>query len=83
MQCDECGAELAIGAWPWCPHGETRFRVDAFEPYFDTDLTADGVWISSASQRRKIMDANGLEYKEKFRNDRKGGFPLFLDMGAR
>ena len=82
MSCEECGVELRVGLWPWCPHEESRFRVDAFEPYFDTDLTADGVWISSAAQRRKIMDRDGLDYKERFRNDKKGPLPMIFDMGG-
>ena len=82
-KCDSCGNELKVGDWPYCPHGTSRYRVDAFDPYFDHDLTPDGVWISSTAQRRKIMDANGLEYKEKFRNHRRGALPLFFDMAKR
>ena len=81
MKCDNCNTEVVVGDWPFCPHGPSRYRVDAFDPYFDTDLTEDGVWISSAHQRRKIMDERGVEYKEQFRNYRKGkSVPLFFDM---
>jgi len=82
-KCDSCGNELHIGDWPYCPHGSSRFHVDAFEGYFDEMIDSDPVWITSAHQRRKIMDEKGLEYKEKFRNDRAGALPLFFDMGRR
>ena len=82
-KCDKCGEEYEIGAWPWCPHEQSRYRVDAFEGYWDENLGSDPIWITSAAQRRKIMDREGLEYKDKFREARKGGGGLFFDMKAR
>ena len=33
MTCDKCGAELRIGEWPWCPHGDARyFGEEPLEP---------------------------------------------------
>lgn len=23
--CEKCGTEVKIGAWPWCPHGVSRY----------------------------------------------------------
>lgn len=27
MKCDSCGIELAVGDWPFCPHGPSRLSV--------------------------------------------------------
>jgi hypothetical protein len=54
---------------------------------FDEHLTPDGVTITSARQRRKIMDANGIDFLEdKDRRVKKrgpGNAPIFFDMGRR
>jgi hypothetical protein len=60
--------------------------VDAFEPYFDENISTEGMWITSAAQRRKYMDANGLDYvedKDRHNKKRSGGAPLFFDMKRR
>lgn len=89
MKCDECGGDISIGTWPFCggdpsKHERSRFEVDHFTPYWDEMLTEDGVMVSSARQRRKIMDANGVEYhKNKFETKiARGatGKALFFDM---
>lgn len=86
MTCDVCGGELHLGDWPFCKgdpaaHAPSRFRVDAFEGYWDENLATDPVWITSAHQRRKIMDANGIDFKEdRDRRVPKGRAPLFFDM---
>ena len=80
-KCEICGLKYSIGEWPWCPHGGHTFQVDAFEPYFDEHISADGKWISSSHQRRKIMDLKGLDYhKNKFDGM---GRSLFFDMGKK
>lgn len=88
MKCEKCGEEVEIGAWPFCPHGETRFHVDAFEPYYDEHLSTDGEWITSSRQRQKIMDRNGIDVKtdnpHRSRIARGAtGQALFFDMGKR
>lgn len=62
VKCDVCNESYEIADWPFCPHGKPHYHVDAFEPYWDHNLTPDGVSISSARQRRRIMDENGLVY---------------------
>ena len=84
-RCDACGVEIAIGDWPYCPHGQSRFKVDAFEGYWDENLATDPVWVTSARQRRKIMDANGIDYKadSERRVPKRIGAPLFFDMARK
>jgi hypothetical protein len=78
MVCDDCGKTLSVGEWPWCPHGETRFHVDAFEPYFDEHLSPEGMWITSARQRRKYMDSEGIDFKRKY--EKPPGQTLYFDI---
>ena len=68
MKCDSCGSEITIGEWPWCPHGDGRgFGEEPLEPYDDWNITseADSVKITTRSQRRKLMDKQGLDYRKK------------------
>jgi hypothetical protein len=77
---------MKVGDWPYCPHGPANWRVDAFEGYWDENLGPDPVWITSAHQRRKIMDEKGFDYvedKDRTTKKRTGGAPLFFDMSRR
>jgi hypothetical protein len=83
VACEKCGVELRVGDWPFCPHGGSRWHVDAFEPYFDENLTVEGVWITSATQRRKIMDDAGVDFladKDRRHSKRSGAAPVFFDL---
>ena len=80
MKCDSCGAELKIGEWPWCPHGDARhFGEDPIEPYIDENLGHEPVEITSRAQRRKIMYERNLEYVtlKKTRGN------LYVDLGGK
>ncbi len=86
--CDRCGAELKVGAWPFC-HGDPkehepakRFNFDPLEPYVDEHLTTDpnGVEITTRGQRLKLMDQNALVY-HKNRFDTNGR--VYFDQGKR
>ena len=54
MNCDSCGQELAIGEWPFCPHGSTQSRK-GFEPYWDENISDKPVWIGNPGDRQKLM----------------------------
>src|SRR5688500_18495853 len=64
MTCDKCGAEIVIGAWPFCPHpaGANTVHQDEipggqwFENGFDTPQK-----FYSHSAHRKALEARGYE----------------------
>ena len=61
-KCDECGKELRIGDWPFCPHGRiegTLFRERA--PYYDYGLDAR---ITSLAQKRRLMKEANADYRQ-------------------
>lgn len=61
MTCEKCGATLAIGSFPFCPHGSGLTRVNSDEcDYIDHNLGPEPIRITSWSQRRALMDAQGL-----------------------
>ena len=64
MTCETCGEPLAIGEWPFCPHGETgTFNVQADGiPGGLTlhNLGHEPVTVYSHSERRRIMAERGL-----------------------
>jgi hypothetical protein len=62
VTCDKCGKALEVGCWPWCPHESAQhFGEDPMRPYYDAELDAH---ITTRSERRSIMRAKGLEYKD-------------------
>lgn len=67
-RCDECGAPLKIGDFPWCPHG--KYTGGAIQ-----DTLADGggqwienlgpqpVWVESKSQLKREAAKRGLKWE--------------------
>lgn len=63
MKCDECGAELEVGSYPFCPHGKGSQMVES-------DDIPGGMWIEnlgpvpvkvySHTERLAIMRSRGL-----------------------
>lgn len=80
--CVECGKQRLCGDWPICPHIKGNGGQQPIEPYFDEHITTEGVWITSRSQRRKIMDQNELEYRPK-RTDLLPSTRAYMDLGRR
>ena len=35
MKCDSCGKDVAIGEWPWCPHGKPHGQLSDFRERWD------------------------------------------------
>ncbi len=69
MICGNCGAELTVGSWPFCPHGRPlQFdgsRCFTFENYVDTNVDTRPVEITSQAHRRRLMRQNKLEERER------------------
>ena len=61
MKCDDCGASIMIGMWPYCPHEVAQPRK-GYEPHWDNHITDHPVWISDPGDKRKHL-------KEQWRND--------------
>ena len=79
MNCERCGAELQVGQWPWCPHGDAHnFGEAPLEPYMDENLGPDPVRITTRAERRRIMAQGNLEYKDLSRK-RRGR--IYVDLG--
>lgn len=76
------------GHAPWWDCDECRstssFAVDSFEPRHDEMLSTDGFTYTSARQKRKYMDANGIVEKKNPHDSKiaRGatGKALFFDM---
>ena len=63
MKCPECHEEIAIGDWPYCPHGPAKsLAVHGDEiDYIDHNLGQKPIHIRSKAERRRLMRAAGLE----------------------
>jgi hypothetical protein len=81
MICEKCGHELQIGEWPFCPHEYAVGFGEEPLDYWDENLLPDPVHITSRTQRRKIMDAHGLDYRKKF--EAPPGFRRYVDLGRK
>lgn len=79
--CDKCGAEYAIGDWPFCPHGRYRGTVvsDSIPGgQLIENLGPDPIRVYSETERRKIMKARGLVDAVRHRD----GSPLTSNWSA-
>lgn len=70
MVCENCGAELSVGDWPYCPHGRTgnftNFRDEIPGGVVVENYGPDLIRFDSHSERRRYMKAHDLNEKEKF-----------------
>jgi hypothetical protein len=64
IRCEECGRQVKIGDWPFCPHDTVRSRA-IFKPYWDTNIAEQPVYIESDHQHQRIMKENKMEPKER------------------
>lgn len=72
MTCDECGAELHVGDYPFCPHGSGSQAVAQ-------DEIPGGMWVEngfpqpikvySHSEHRRLLAERGLEIRAKYCGD--------------
>lgn len=60
-KCETCGAELQVGAWPFCPHGPYRGTAIGDEIDEWNEMVADQpVHFTSKTEKRKYLKAHGL-----------------------
>ena len=65
MRCDDCGQDVGVGEWPWCPHGVPSMvviddTITGGARMFE-NLGPQPVYIESKSQLRAEMNARGLQ----------------------
>ena len=61
--CDKCQKELALGEWPWCPHGFGTYRNipdDIPGGLVIHNLGPTPVKVYSHSERRALAERRGL-----------------------
>ncbi len=68
--CDKCGSEVAIGDWPYCPHGAMGHgMLGEFAPYWDEHVAPSGDprghYVTSLAQRWRLMRENNCHYAGK------------------
>ncbi len=57
-RCGNCGQEMAIGSWPYCPHGELRERKP-FPAFWDEHISPNGpVYIDSLGKWNQEIKRN-------------------------
>jgi hypothetical protein len=61
MTCDKCGAELQLGAWPWCPHAPTSLVVVPDDIPGGREIKSLGITVHSRSELRAQLNARGLQ----------------------
>ncbi len=59
MICAECGNEISIGCWPYCPHGSVNSR-SPFKPWYDEHLEQEVSSLVTGESSRKT-DCESLE----------------------
>lgn len=65
MKCDDCGNELQIGEWPFCPHGFTgrSARVASAFPYTTSNITGKPIEVSSESHLKALCAEHGVTHR--------------------
>ena len=62
MICEQCGRDVQIGMWPFCPHPHGTGVVHGDEiDYIDHNLGQEPVRIRSKAERKRLMAERGLE----------------------
>lgn len=57
--CPDCGRMVAIGDWPFCPHGPAGRGHHVSHTYYDKTLNQV---VTPGGDRKKIMKAKNLEF---------------------
>ena len=64
MSCGECGKELEIGEWPFCPHGkDVTFGHPPFKEYY---CDQRGMFLKSREQRQSFDRQRKIEQLSKY-----------------
>ena len=58
--CEECGRDVSIGDFPFCPHGHGNNLQKPMTPYTDTQLAATPMEFSTISEKVRFMDRNSI-----------------------
>jgi len=53
-KCEACGKAVAIGEWPYCPHGQAM-PSKGFEPFWDEHVADTPVLITNPGDYRKYL----------------------------
>ena len=61
MKCEECGVEIEIGGWPWCPHGST-LRHQPFKS-FEVEYDGQKVTVDSLQAATKLERDSMARYR--------------------
>src|SRR5678816_3280089 len=62
MICEKCGEPLAVGSWPFCPHGVGHATVIGDEmDHIQVNGCKTPIRFRSKSERRAWLKAQGLE----------------------
>lgn len=66
VTCDRCGAELVVGSWPWCPHGQGSYTNVPDD--IPGGFVVENAWreprrFYSQSEYEKALAADGMELK--------------------
>ena len=62
MRCDDCGVQLRVGMWPFCPDHGKPYKSKGYLAYIDKNISETPVLISNPGDKRKYL-------KAQWRND--------------
>ena len=78
--CEECGRDVSIGDFPFCPHGHGNNLQKPMTPYIDTQLAATPMEFSTISEKVRFMDRNGIVPRGEARLSRPSSGPSSTDI---
>lgn len=75
MTCENCGAELEVGDYPFCPHGRSKPRVDGLSSYVQDEIPGGmvlnntgpvPVTVGSYTEMNQLFESKKLTRLEKY-----------------
>lgn len=77
--CEKCGKVVAIGDYPFCPHGKQEIRHHGFTPGYSEGLDRH---FDTLHDKVRHMDRNNI-VPAKLKTTTKGSDRVFVDYGRR
>lgn len=59
-QCEKCGAELEVGEWPFCPHGQGSAVASKQYPFVTSNFNGQPIEVTSAAHEKALCAEYGV-----------------------
>jgi hypothetical protein len=93
MLCEDCGKDVEVGDWPFCPHPSSFKQYSGGNgfPFTTSNLTGKPIEVTSESHLKALCKAHGVVHrpdnawieKRQIGTDWKTGKPIYSEPSGR